>query len=67
MNGVEVRRVLRQGATAVHIASSPLEVGTSVDIQLDWSRRFDHMQQHSGQHLITAVADKEYGYKTLSW
>ena len=62
-----MRKVLRQGAKAVHIANGPLEVGTKVDIQLDWSRRFDHMQQHSGQHLITAVADKEFGVKTTSW
>ena len=51
----------------MHIADAPLEPGTLVDIQLDWSRRFDHMQQHSGQHLITAVADREFGIKTLSW
>lgn len=64
---MEVHRVQRQGAKAVHLTKAPLDVGSSVDAKLDWGRRFDHMQQHSGQHLITAVADRDYGYKTKSW
>lgn len=67
VNGINVKRVMRQGAKAVHIADGPLEPGAKVDIELDWVRRFDHMQQHSGQHLITAVADREFGVKTTSW
>ena len=67
LNGVDVHRVVRQGVKAVHFTKAPLDVGVSVDIEVDWRRRFDHMQQHSGQHLITAVADREYGYKTKSW
>lgn len=35
--------------------------GTPVDVLLDWERRSDHMQQHSGQHLISAVAMKLWG------
>ncbi len=36
-------------------------------LQLDWSRRFDHMQQHTAQHLITAVADAQHGWETTSF
>uniref|UniRef100_A0A671RJA9 Alanyl-tRNA synthetase domain containing 1 n=1 Tax=Sinocyclocheilus anshuiensis TaxID=1608454 RepID=A0A671RJA9_9TELE len=57
VGGVPVLRVLRQGPEAVHFISSALEEGQEVHIKLDWERRFDHMQQHSGQHLITALAD----------
>ncbi|XP_026206808.1 alanyl-tRNA editing protein Aarsd1 [Anabas testudineus] len=64
---VPVLRVTRQGAEAVHFVRSPLEVGQEVQVKLDWERRFDHMQQHSGQHLITALADAMCGYKTTSW
>ncbi|KAK2820768.1 hypothetical protein Q5P01_023727 [Channa striata] len=64
---VPVLRVTRQGAEAVHFVRSPLEVGQEVPVKLDWDRRFDHMQQHSGQHLITALADTMFGYKTTSW
>ncbi|KAM8947225.1 alanyl-tRNA editing protein Aarsd1-B-like [Pelodytes ibericus] len=64
---VPVHRVTRQGPDAVHFVSSPLEVGAEVLVKIDWERRFDHMQQHSGQHLVTAIADSLYGYKTTSW
>ncbi|XP_040885264.1 alanyl-tRNA editing protein Aarsd1 isoform X2 [Toxotes jaculatrix] len=64
---VPVLRVTRQGPEAVHFVTSPLEVGQEVQVKVDWERRFDHMQQHSGQHLITALADTMFGYKTTSW
>ncbi|KFP87455.1 Alanyl-tRNA editing protein Aarsd1, partial [Acanthisitta chloris] len=41
--------------------------GAEVLLSLDWERRFDHMQQHSGQHLITAIAEQMFGFKTTSW
>ncbi|KAL0984187.1 hypothetical protein UPYG_G00138270 [Umbra pygmaea] len=64
---VPVLRVTRQGPEAVHFVGSALEVGQKVQLKVDWERRFDHMQQHSGQHLITAMADSMFGYKTTSW
>lgn len=64
---VPVLRVTRQGLDALHFVTSPLEVGQEVFVKVDWERRFDHMQQHSGQHLITALADTMFGYKTTSW
>ncbi|XP_038592367.1 alanyl-tRNA editing protein Aarsd1 isoform X2 [Micropterus salmoides] len=64
---VPVLRVTRQGPDAIHFLSSLLEVGQEVHVKVDWERRFDHMQQHSGQHLITALADTFFGFKTTSW
>ncbi|KAF3853401.1 hypothetical protein F7725_014089 [Dissostichus mawsoni] len=64
---VPVVRVTRQGADAVHFVGSPLEEGQEVQVKVDWERRFDHMQQHSGQHVITALAENMFGYKTTSW
>ena len=43
-----------------------MTLGESVLQKVDWSRRFDHMQQHSGQHLISAMFDK-LNLETLSW
>ena len=34
---------------AVHYVEEPLEEGQEVHVEVDWSRRFDHMQQHSGE------------------
>ena len=44
-------RVIRQGANAVHFVPEVIPEGTEVDVVVDWSRRFDHMQQHSGKPL----------------
>lgn len=65
--GVAVLRVERRKGEAVHYLAEPLEEGASVTQEVDWTRRHDHMQQHSAQHLVTAVADDMYGYATTSW
>ncbi|XP_061446648.1 alanyl-tRNA editing protein Aarsd1-like isoform X4 [Rhineura floridana] len=67
INDIPVLRVTRQGPDALHFIQTPLEPGSQVQLGLDWERRFDHMQQHSGQHLITALADLMFGFKTTSW
>jgi hypothetical protein len=36
-------------------------------LQLDWTRRFDHMQQHTGQHLLTAVAQDQFKWGTTAF
>ena len=64
---VKVERVLRQGNKAVHVVSEPIAEGESFDCTIDWMRRYDHMQQHSGQHLLSAIAEQRYGFKTTSW
>jgi misacylated tRNA(Ala) deacylase len=67
INEIEVTYVERRGDTAVHWTRDPLTVGEEVTIEVDWDRRHDHMQQHSGQHLITAITDLMFGFKTTSW
>lgn len=67
INDISVLRVTRRGAQADHFTQTPLSPGSQVQVRVDWERRFDHMQQHSGQHLITAVADHLFGLKTTSW
>ena len=67
-----VKNVSRRGAEALHFVEAeendaPFNVGDEVRQKVDWERRWDHMQQHSGQHLITAIFDKELGYGTKSW
>ena len=53
--GVEVLRVTRRGPTAVHFLPAPLETGATVDMEVDWQRRFDHMQQHSGKYFSLII------------
>ncbi|XP_073968945.1 alanyl-tRNA editing protein Aarsd1 isoform X2 [Rhodnius prolixus] len=67
LNDIPVIQVLRRGSEAVHYVEKPINEGEQVLQKVDWERRLDHMQQHSGQHLITALADSEFGYSTTSW
>lgn len=39
----------------------------AVTLELDWQRRFDHMQQHTGQHLLSAVAEDRFGWRTTAF
>lgn len=61
-----VEEVVRDKLTALHLTRTPISPGTSVGLSVDWARRFDHMQQHTGQHLVSAIFD-QYGLETLSW
>uniref|UniRef100_A0A023F7Z2 Putative metal-dependent hydrolase n=1 Tax=Triatoma infestans TaxID=30076 RepID=A0A023F7Z2_TRIIF len=67
LNDIPVIQVVRRGSEAVHYVEKPIKEGEQVLLKVDWERRLDHMQQHSGQHLITALADSEFGYSTTSW
>ncbi|XP_030756279.1 alanyl-tRNA editing protein Aarsd1-B [Sitophilus oryzae] len=67
LNNVPVVKVVRREDIAVHITKEPLNVGDEVLQKISWERRFDHMQQHSGQHLITAIIDRKFNIPTVSW
>ncbi len=53
----------------VHVLATPLTAPADgpVQGQIDWQRRFDHMQQHTGQHLLSAVFVDLFGFETLSF
>jgi len=48
------------------VEASPVEAAT-VECAVDWARRFDHMQQHTGQHLLSAVFEELFHLKTVSF
>jgi alanyl-tRNA synthetase len=50
-----------------HFVRTPLAPGTYVEGQIDWERRFDHMQQHTGQHLLSAIFWRELQAPTVSF
>jgi alanyl-tRNA synthetase len=51
----------------VHVLSSPIAEGTTVRGEIDWPRRFDHMQQHTGQHVLSAAFDRLFDNRTMSF
>ncbi len=54
LGGIEVTDVVDEGERVAHLLAAPL-TGDRARGQIDWGRRFDHMQQHTGQHLLSAV------------
>ncbi|MCB0131576.1 MAG: alanyl-tRNA editing protein, partial [Caldilineaceae bacterium] len=53
----------------LHVLDQPVEsaaVGHLVQGEIDWDRRYDHMQQHAGQHLLSQSCFQLLGYDTLS-
>lgn len=50
-----------------HILTAPLPVGQKVDGHVDWAQRFDFMQQHSGEHIISGLIHKHYGYDNVGF
>ncbi|HEX9009316.1 MAG TPA: hypothetical protein VF804_03035, partial [Holophagaceae bacterium] len=52
INGVPVLDVQKRDGEIRHTLEAPLPEGPAA-LRLDWTRRFDHMQQHTGQHLLT--------------
>jgi alanyl-tRNA synthetase len=64
--GVAVTDVADEDDRIAHRVASPIAAGP-VDCAIDWTRRFDHMQQHTGQHLLSAVFEELFGLKTVSF
>jgi len=54
------------GKEVVHYTSSPVRPGL-VHGEIDWARRIDHMQQHTGQHLLSAAFVELFHFPTVSF
>ena len=51
----------------VHLVDGPLDIGARVHGAIDWARRFDHMQQHTGQHVLSAAFETVCRARTESF
>ena len=65
--GVPVVEVVDEEDRIAHRLAAPLAAQGEVSAEIDWTRRFDHMQQHSGQHLLSAVFEELCGLHTVSF
>ncbi|KAF2132335.1 ThrRS/AlaRS common domain-containing protein [Dothidotthia symphoricarpi CBS 119687] len=63
---IPVTNIQRHGLRCVHFSPKPLEPGTPVRQTINFTRRWDHMQQHTGQHLLSAIMDG-MDLPTLGW
>ena len=55
MNDIPVLDVQEKGGVIFHYTDKPIEPGTEVKGKIDWERRFDLMQQHSGEHIVSGL------------
>src|SRR3982751_1005508 len=67
LGGVEVVDVVDVEGEVVHVLSAPLTEGSAVRGEIDWARRFDHMQQHTGQHVLSAALVRVCNAATVSF
>jgi len=68
LGGFQVTDVVdAEDGTIGHAVSDPLEQGARVHGRVDWARRFDHMQQHTGQHILSAAFDRLHRARTVGF
>ena len=67
LNGIRVKDTREQGETVVHFCEAPLEAGSIVEGIIDWEPRFRRMQQHSGEHIVSGIINRRYGYHNVGF
>ncbi len=63
LDGVAVLDVQEKEGNVVHICAAPLEIGKTVTGNIRWERRFDLMQQHTGEHIGSGIVHKLFGHQ----
>lgn len=68
LNGREVIGVEEVEGQIKHFLREPMPASTlTLEGKIDWDRRFDHMQQHAGQHILSAVFEELFAFKTIAF
>ena len=67
LNGIRVLDTRRIGGQVVHITEQEIPAGTAVHGEIDWERRFDHMQNHTGEHIVSGLIHINYGYDNVGF
>lgn len=61
LDGRVVHDVRENCGKVLHFCDGPVEVGKTVVGRIDWDRRFDFMQQHSGEHIVSGILCGKFG------
>ena len=67
LGGVNVLSVREEGENIFHLCDKPLEIGTTVNGEINWKRRFDLMQQHAGEHIVSGIIHSRYGWHNVGF
>ena len=63
LGGVRVIDTRERGETVVHLCDGPLTEGAEVEGRIDYALRFARMQQHSGEHIVSGILFRRYGWQ----
>lgn len=67
INGINVVDVVEVDGEIRHFIEKQIDEQNECNCEINWDRRFDHMQQHAGQHILSAAFEETHGYKTISF
>ncbi len=67
LGNVRVLDVREKGEAIVHLCDGALAVGETVQGSIDWQRRFDLMQQHTGEHIVSGILHRLFGYHNVGF
>ena len=67
LGSVRVLDVQERGEEVLHLCDGPLEVGAAVTGIIDYCRRFHLMQQHTGEHIVSGIIHRRYGYHNVGF
>lgn len=67
LDGTEVVDVKEKCGELIHFTKEPVEKGRKITGSIDWGRRFDLMQQHSGEHMVSGLIHEKYGYDNVGF
>lgn len=67
LNGIAVEDVKEKGEQIRHYLKTPLEIGTLAEGVLDFTERFSRMQQHSGEHIVSGLVHRHFGYDNVGF
>ena len=67
IDGINVMDVQIRDNVIYHTIDRQIEIGTTITGEVDWSRRFSNMQQHSGEHIFSGIVNRLYGYDNVGF
>lgn len=67
LNGIPVSDAREKNGIVYHITSQPIHPGTSVLGEIDFKERFSKMQQHTGEHIISGIVHRRFGWHNVGF
>lgn len=67
LGGVAILSVKEKDGVVWHQAAAPIEPGSLVEGIIDWQKRYDNMQHHTGEHIFSGLIHRRYGYDNVGF